>query len=225
MQRYAASTPSSDPRKITPKSFIGRSRMRDRRGSNPSVLSSDFASEETDSKLGDGSKHGGTAFTADFSDSADHGKGRWLTRLDNVVFVLLCATSFYYILIVPLQACFDWSSLDEASDNVIFVLNYVADAVSLSANGRRLYEVCSKARGKRPPSVAHVRDNSPQHRTPARSSPPPTDDNRRSSTASSGGDRVGPLPTLPSGKVVTLADISQDSGEHERRTSIFSPLL
>ena len=139
MQRYAASTPSSDPRKITPKSFIGRSRMRDRRGSNPSVLSSDFASEETDSKLGDGSKHGGTAFTADFSDSADHGKGRWLTRLDNVVFVLLCATSFYYILIVPLQACFDWSSLDEASDNVIFVLNYVADAVSLSANGRRLY--------------------------------------------------------------------------------------
>ena len=221
MQRYAANTPaSSDPRKTTPKSFINR--MKDRRGSNPSVTPLDFASEETDSKLGDDSKHGGTAFAYSFEDGAsDHGKGQCSTALDNIVFVLLCATSFYYILIVPLQACFDWSSAGDQS--AIFVLNYVADFFSLSANGRRLYEVCSKARATRPSSVVNVRDNSPQHRTPARSSPPPTDDARRSSTASTGGDRVGPLPTVASGKVVTLADMStQSSEEHERRKSIFS---
>ena len=75
MQRYAANTPaSSDPRKTTPKSFINR--MKDRRGSNPSVTSSDFASEETDSKLGDDSKHGGTAFAySDFEPTATAARG------------------------------------------------------------------------------------------------------------------------------------------------------
>ena len=158
---------------------------------------------------------------ADFSDGGPRQGREWLTRLDNVVFVLLCATSFYYILIVPLQACFDWSSLDEASDNVIFVLNYVADAVSLSANGRRLYGGARRraARG-RPPWRTSATTARSTGRPRGRRRRPPT-------TIGAAPPRArrrprGVLPTLPSGKVVTLADISQDSGEHERRTSIFS---